>query len=489
MRGVWVCTVANLDWPSKSTLSPEKPEAQQKELIRILDTAKALRLNSVIFHVRSTGEAVYKSEIEPWSDYLTGQQGKPPAIDWDPLGFAIQEAHKRGLELHAWFNPYRLGLTAKPLHASHFAKRFPEKVKVYGRDWWMVPTDPDVKEHVKKVVLDVVKRYDIDGVHFDDFFYPYPVKAEGGSANVPFPDSEEYQAYRSSGGTLSKGDWRRFHVNDLIATVHREIKKVKPWVVFGISPFGIYRPNQPEGIKGLDQYNSIYADPLAWIKGGWCDYIAPQLYWNDRSPSIALGDGKCYSRLLKWWAEQATSPVKLFVGHYTDRIDPSERDWDAKEIPWQVQLARKTPGVSGQIHFRMRCLLKNTKNICDALQKTYAEVALPPCYVSSDPTHSVESIKQLEVKKSDKKCSLLWEPHSEFREPIRFWVLHAKQANQWRAIDIIGAQFCQYEIDLSALKGEPLEAVGVSALDFYRRESRLSSVALGEPNLCSASAP
>ena len=274
-RGVWVATVANIDWPSKPGLPAEK---QKVELLAILDKSAELKLNAVIFQVRPMADALYESKLEPWSEYLTGTLGKGPG--YDPLAFAVEEAHKRGLELHAWFNPYRARHPSAKSAApdDHITKKRPDLAKPYGTHFWMNPTHPDVQDHSLAVILDVVKRYDIDGVHIDDYFYPYKEKDAGGKV-IPFPDDDTWEAYQRSGGKLARDDWRRDAVNVFVKRMYAETKKAKPWVKVGISPFGIWRPGHPAGIAGLDQFAELYADAKLWFNEGWVDYFSPQLYW------------------------------------------------------------------------------------------------------------------------------------------------------------------------------------------------------------------
>jgi uncharacterized lipoprotein YddW (UPF0748 family) len=272
-RGAWVATVNNIDWPSK----PGLPTAQQKqELLAILNRCQQLKLNVVIFQVRPACDALYKSKIEPWSEYLTGQQGKAPEPSWDPLEFVIAEAHARGMELHAWFNPFRARhLTAfSPLSKDHISQTKPAWVKTYGKHLWLDPALPEVHDYSARVILDVVKRYDIDGVHIDDYFYPYREKDAAGK-EIPFPDWASWANYQRAGGKLSRDDWRRDNVNRFVARMYRDVKATKPWVQVGISPFGIYRPGNPPQIKGFDQYESIFADPKQWLVSGNLDYILP----------------------------------------------------------------------------------------------------------------------------------------------------------------------------------------------------------------------
>ena len=295
-RGVWVASVANIDWPSKRTLTTAE---QQAELIALLDQAAALKLNAVLFQVRPAADALYQSSIEPWSEYLTGAQGRAPVPFWDPLAFAVREAHARNLELHAWFNPYRARHTdaKSPLSRSHIAKTNPSLVKKYGGYLWMDPGERVVRERTIRVVLDVVKRYDIDGVHIDDYFYPYPETTRRGRP-IPFPDDVSWKRYRNGGGKLTRADWRRQNVDQLVEALHDGIHKVKPWVRFGVSPFGIWRPGYPAQVRGFDAYEQIYADARKWLREGWLDYFTPQLYWPTTKAA------QSYPVLLQWWAEE-----------------------------------------------------------------------------------------------------------------------------------------------------------------------------------------
>src|SRR5882724_12073739 len=265
-RGVWIATVANIDWPSKPGLTT----AQQKaELISLLSHAAQLKLNAVIFQVRPACDALYDSKIEPWSEYLTGVMGKAPEPFYDPLAFALEEAHKRGLELHAWFNPYRALHKSHSgnISAGHISRTHPELVRSYGEYLWLDPGEREVQEYSLRVVMDVVKRYDIDGVQFDDYFYPDPT-----GLNREFPDEASWRKYGVS-GKLSRADWRRENVNAFISRVYTSIKAAKPWVKFGVAPFGIWRPGEPAQITGFDAYASLYADSRKWLAEGWVDYF------------------------------------------------------------------------------------------------------------------------------------------------------------------------------------------------------------------------
>ena len=369
-RAVWVATVDNIDYPSK----PGLPVAKMKsEMIAILDKCAELNLNAVIFQVRPSADALYKSPLEPWSYYLTGEQGKAPEQGFDPLAFAIEESHKRGMELHAWCNPYRAKHPAQkgPMHQSHISNTHPSAVKTYGTYLWMDPAEKVVQDRSYDVFLDLVERYDLDGIHIDDYFYPYPI-TEGGK-KVDFPDSKTWQAYKASGGLLSKADWRRKNVDDFIKRVHFGIKAKKPWVKFGISPFGIYRPGYPETIKaGIDQYDELYADALKWYREGWCDYYTPQLYWPIAQTA------QSFPVLLNWWAENNPKGIHLWPGQFTSRTDPKGGNWKATEVTDQIALVRKHSGATGTVHFSMKALMNDWNGIAGQLKKAYPGPALVP---------------------------------------------------------------------------------------------------------------
>ena len=297
VRAAWVASVAHIDWPSRAGLTAAQ---QQQEIRAIVDRAGAMRLNVLIVQVRPAADALYPSPLEPWSEYLTGEQGRAPEPFWDPLAMWIEEAHRRGIELHAWFNPYRARHTSarSPEAPSHVAKTSPAIVKAYGDFLWMDPAEPEAARRTLAVVADVVRRYDIDGVHIDDYFYPYPVKAPGSDVETDFPDEPAWNAYLAGGGKLPRADWRRRNVDDLVRAMNDLVHREKPWVRFGVSPFGIGRPDRrPAGITGFSQYDRLYADVEAWVANGWLDYLAPQLYWKVDQP------GQQFEPLLDYWPQ------------------------------------------------------------------------------------------------------------------------------------------------------------------------------------------
>lgn len=360
-RGAWVATVNNIDWPSKPGLPVQQ---QQRELIQILDRCQQLKLNVVILQVRPACDALYPSPFEPWSEYLTGIQGGAPTPYWDPLAFAVAQAHARGLELHAWFNPFRArhGTGFSRPATNHISNTQPSIVRRYNRQLWLDPGLQATHDYSARVILDVVRRYDIDGIHIDDYFYPYP-EQDGAKKDIPFPDWASWQDYQKSGGKLSRDDWRRDNVNRFVARLYRDVKAVKAWVKVGISPFGIYRPGYPAQIKGFDQYESLYADPREWLARGTLDYLAPQLYWRIDAP------GQSFPVLLRWWAQNNPQRRLIVPGLNTTAIGAQRTSggWPASEIERQIQLARLQPGVAGHIHWNMGALMKDKGGVNQAL--------------------------------------------------------------------------------------------------------------------------
>lgn len=361
-RAAWVATVTNIDWPSKPGLSAED---QKKEAIAILDTAVSLHLNAIILQVRPHCDAMYSSKLEPWSYYLTGEQGRAPDPFYDPLSFWVEEAHNRGLELHAWFNPYRAHLPrgGETTETSIVEKRPGLAKKLSNGTYWLDPAKKEVQDHSFNVVMDVVRRYDVDGVHFDDYFYPY--------GDGSFPDDDTWVEYTNSGGSLSREDWRRDAVNTFIERVYEGIKLEKPLVKFGLSPFGIWRPGNPPSIAGFDQYNGLYADARLWLNNGWIDYWSPQLYWpvNQIPQSFPV--------LLGWWTRENTKGRNLWPGMIVGRMNNEK---GADEIVNQIMIERGfVPEGPGHIHFSMKAFLKDSSALSAGLKNgPYQKQSLVP---------------------------------------------------------------------------------------------------------------
>jgi uncharacterized lipoprotein YddW (UPF0748 family) len=369
-RAAWVATVGNIDWPSKPGLSTWD---QQRELLAILDKAVALKLNAIVFHIRPGADALYASPYEPWSQYITGRQGRAPEPPWDPLAFAVEQAHRRGIELHAWFNPYRAAYSRDTsIAATHVARTHPELVRAYGRFLWMDPGDPEVRRRSIRAVVDVVKRYDVDGVHIDDYFYPYPENDASGHP-IDFPDSATYARYVKRGGRLTKDDWRRSNVDQLIEALYTSVHAAKPWVKVGISPFGIWRPGNPPQIKGFDAYQAIYADSKKWLQAGWGDYFAPQLYWPIAPPE------QSFPVLYDWWLSQNTKARHIWPGLASYRVtEQSARHIPAREIIDEIDSMRVRGKDLGHILYNMTSLMKDPDSLDEKLAARYAEPALVP---------------------------------------------------------------------------------------------------------------
>jgi uncharacterized lipoprotein YddW (UPF0748 family) len=367
-RAAWIAHVSNIDWPSNKTLTAA---AQRSEFTNILDYHKAAGMNAVVVQVRSSCDATYQSDIEPWSEWLTGQQGRSPG--YDPLAFMIAETHKRGMEFHAWFNPYRavVSTTSSNIAASHVSNLHPDWIQTYNTIRVLDPGLPAVRQYVVGVIMDVVRRYDIDAVHFDDYFYPYP------QTGFVFADDNTFAA--NGRGIANKNDWRRDNVDLLIKTVSDSIKTAKKYVKFGISPFGIWRnqSSDPQGsaTNGLQSYSDIYGDSRKWIREGWVDYIAPQLYW-----SIGFTVAK-YEVLVPWWAGNA-SGRHVYIGQSSYRINSGGTDanWtQPAQMPNQLRLNRSTPSVFGSIYYNTKSLIANPLGFVDSLKNNlYKTPALIP---------------------------------------------------------------------------------------------------------------
>ena len=374
LRAAWVATVDNIDWPSRQGLSTAE---QQREMIAILDKLVELRMNAVFFQVRPAADALYDSRIEPWSEYLTGQMGRAPQPFYDPLAFTLVEAHKRGLELHVWINPYRSRYSMrKPTSSGHISRTRPTLVHKYGPYEWMDPGEPAVRTLTERVVFDIVRRYDIDGVHMDDYFYPYPEtrRIRRKLKEIPFPDDATYRRYRRGGGRLARDDWRRHNVDLLVKELYDGVHSLKPWVKFGISPFGIWRPGHPESVRGLDQYKVLFADAKKWLNEGWVDYLTPQLYWAADRPE------QRYDLLLRWWVGENLMGRHIWPGNYTGKIAfTNSSAWRTDEILEQIRLTRAQPGATGNVHFSMKVFQQNPDNLDERLQRdAYALPALVP---------------------------------------------------------------------------------------------------------------
>jgi uncharacterized lipoprotein YddW (UPF0748 family) len=476
-RGAWVASVANIDWPSRPGLTTWQ---QQAELLAILNRAVALNLNAVVLQVRPAADALYDSPHEPWSEYLTGVQGKAPEPYYDPLHFAVEEAHKRGLELHAWFNPYRArhpSARSEPAR-THIGIARPALVRQYGTYQWMDPGEPAVMEHTLRVVLDVVKRYDVDGIHVDDYFYPYPIRGPD-STDLAFPDSASYAKYVRGGGTLGRDDWRRRNVDVLMREMYRRTKAVKPWVKVGISPFGIWRPGYPAQITGFDAYSKLYADARKWLREGWVDYFVPQLYWP-----IAQ-QAQSYPVLLRWWMDENVKQRHLWPGHNASRA--ASGAWPPDELAEQVRLTR-TMGAGGDIHFSMRALMPAgdvrrdsvlvavatpppppaaAAALADRLHaQLYAEPALVPASPWLTNHRPARPVVRLAIDTATGEHVVRLTPQGNRR--VRWWTVRAFADGGWRTWVLPGTQ---RRLVVAPASASPPARVVVSAVDRFGMES------------------
>ena len=376
-RGVWIATVANIDWPLSGTDSWEK---QKKDYLALLDYYKGLHFNAVIVQIRTAGDALYPTKLAPWSKYLTGQQGTPPKTQEDPLTWLIDAAHQRGLEFHAWLNPYRatMDLNTAGLNPNHDFHKHRNWMLKYGTKWYYDPGLPEVKAHLLKIIDEVVDSYEIDAIHFDDYFYPYR------EPNLEFPDQASYAAYKKSG--QSKEDWRRQNVDELILALSETIKSKKPWVQFGISPFGVWR-NQSKDPKGSPtkagqtNYDDLFADVLLWMKNGWIDYLIPQLYWSMEHRLAS------HRILADWWSNNSYGvPVYLGNGPYKIR-DDSDVAWkEPKELISQVHYGRTLPQIQGNAFFSAKSMYIKNQDIAQLLKKeVYDRPVLPPAFEPKTP--------------------------------------------------------------------------------------------------------
>jgi uncharacterized lipoprotein YddW (UPF0748 family) len=387
-RAVWVATVNNIDWPSKPGLPTE---VQKQEAVDILNLQHSLGMNAVILQIRPAADAFYRSELEPWSRYLTGTPGKAPEPFYDPLEFWIDECHKRGMELHAWLNPFRVSQNfSQPLAGNHIAFQHPDWILKYGNLLYFDPGLPQTREFVTQVVKDMVSRYDVDAIHFDDYFYPYPLAED-------FPDTASFKFYNRGFLPENKSDWRRENVDIMIKMLNDTIKSVKPWVKFGISPFGVWRnqADDPRGSAtraGATNYNHLYADVIKWQEKGWIDYLLPQIYWQIGHPDVD------FELLARWWKNHAFNRA-MYIGHavYKSEKTSAVKAWTlAKELPDQIRLLRSIPGINGSAFYSSKHFNRDLMGFQDSLkQNLYKRAAIvPPMpWIDSIPPQPVSKIR------------------------------------------------------------------------------------------------
>lgn len=393
-RGAWLHVIGQNQWLNKT------PEQHKKYINQQLDILQEAGCNAVIFQVRPCADALYISDLETWSQYLTGKRGKAPSPLWDPMEYVIEEAHKRGMEFHAWLNPYRV--TAGPndvLPTNHLANREPKRFVKYGGQIFFDPAYQENRDFICEVVEDIVTRYDVDAIHIDDYFYPYPKDGKRFDA--------DQASYAKFGNGMEKKAWRRHNVDLLIEQLNSTIKNTKDWVRFGVSPFGIWRnkKNDPRGSdsNGLQNYDDLYADVLLWAKNGWIDYLAPQLYWNldlDVAPSRGLA---------KWWNDNANG-VDVYIGQDVRRTmntaDP--KNHDKNELDTKVRISRELPNVKGNIWWHGYWVTENMKGVKDSLAMKYqSTLALPPAY--GNKNLKPKKVSNLKLVKNNDRIFLTWD--------------------------------------------------------------------------------
>lgn len=419
-RGAWLHTVHQGQYARQTT------NENKAYLIRQLDSLQNAGVNAIIWQVRPSADAFYKSEIEPWSRFLSGKAGVAPNPVWDPLEFMVTESHKRGMELHAWLNPYRVTTSNnEKLPANHIYYKHPERFLKYDGKLYFDPGLPENREFINSVVRDIVRRYDIDAIHMDDYFYPYP------KPNVPFPDDKSYTKY---GNGMKLGDWRRHNVDLLIEGLNKTIKEEKPWVRLGISPFGIWRnkKSDPNGSEtsGLQNYDDLYADVLLWTKNGWVDYMLPQLYWeleHKRASTLVLAD---------WWDKNTNGRHMYFgqdVWKTMDKADLPPRV-NPSQLRHKIEISRNLPNVQGNCWWAGYAITKNHKGVCDSLTNDFqSTIALPPSFpwIKSEPLSAVRNLKI----KGDR---LTWEAPAKkgkTSDIVRYVVYQTKQGKNFELDD------------------------------------------------------
>jgi uncharacterized lipoprotein YddW (UPF0748 family) len=368
-RGVWIATVDNIDWPSRGMVNVD---SQKAEFIRQLDMHQRNGMNAVIVQVRPAADAFYPSQYEPWSQWLTGVQGRAPSPYYDPLKFMIDEAHKRGMEFHAWCNPYRanFNIPSSSIAPDHITRKHPEWFITYGEAKYFDPANKQAREFVVNVISDIVRRYDVDAIHMDDYFYPYRIPGK------EFPDEA---SYKRSGSNLSKPDWRRANVDTIIRMISTAIKNIKPYCKFGVSPFSVWRNKNvdrdgSDTQSGVSNYDDLYANILLWMQEGWIDYVAPQLYLEIGHDRIA------YEKILDWWSKHSYGR-HIYIGHGIYRVNERNKAWkNVNELPNQIKLLRSYPNVQGSIYFSSTTFNSNPNGWNDSLQNNYyrTPAIIPP---------------------------------------------------------------------------------------------------------------
>jgi len=471
MRAVWIATVANIDWPSQRNLTSK---AQREEMRKMLDELTKNNINAIVLQIRPTADAFYTSTLEPWSHWLTGKQGVRPADFYDPLQFVIEEAHKRCIDVHVWLNPYRVTNSdnLNVLSKSHLYYKNKDLFVKYGDKYYFDPGLDATRDILNRVVEDVVEGYDIDEGHFDDYFYPYRVAGE------EFPDEASFKKFPRGFAPNQKDDWRRNNVNLVIAELQQTIKSIKPWVEFGISPFGVWRNDNvdPRGSAtraGVQNYDDLYADILKWLQEGTIDYVVPQLYWEIGKK---VAD---YEVLVKWWSENSFGK-NLYVGLYASQLGTSKTPeaWrKGNELTRQLNMNKSYPQVDGAVYFSASGFTKNKQGLNDSLQSNYYKYpAICPVNrnIQGESSAQPQNIRTL---KDGDNAYLVWdEVNEEGGCAVAYYVVYAfkgKKIGDLNDASNIVARTTENCIDLRELdkKFKGTYSFVVTAINRYKHES------------------
>lgn len=469
-RAVWIATVVNIDWPIKASDSLEK---QKSDFLTILDTYQKLNYNAVIVQIRSVGDALYPSILAPWSRYLTGKEGKAPNANFDCLQWMISESHRRGFEFHAWLNPYRatFDLKTETLSPSHDLIKYPQWMIEYGGKYYYNPALPEVQQHLTSIVEEVVIKYDIDAIHFDDYFYPYKING------IEFNDTASYQKY---GNGLSKSDWRRQNVSSFVQSISACIKKHKPWVQFGISPFGVWRnksvdPKGSDTQSGQTNYDDLFADPLDWMNKNWIDYILPQLYWSIDHKTAS------YSKLMKWWSQNTPSNTALYIGNSTYKIkSDSDKKWNnIYEIPNQIDLTRSYPNVQGNGFYSAKWFVDKNQDVVKLLSENQFKYPALPLPVPNLKKNISETLEISSINKDKDTFYISFQPLKQLAKARYIVVYSAQDSSKINIADpsqILAKMaleqndpFMQIKLAESILKDSSVLAF--TFVDYYANES------------------
>ncbi|MEA3452472.1 MAG: family 10 glycosylhydrolase [Bacteroidota bacterium] len=491
-RGVWITTVKRLDFPSRNNLNADELKL---EITNIIDSCKALGMNAIVFQIRPAADAFYKSDYEPWSEWLTGKQGRAPSPYFDPMEFMIEETHKRKMQFHAWINPFRAVATFSKAHvvSNHISKTKSNWFFNYGVNKYFDPGIPEVRNYIALIISDIVRRYDIDAIHFDDYFYPYPIKNSQNQI-IDIPDKDTYKKYGNGFSNIK--DWRRDNINKFVKQISDSINNISPWVRFGISPPGVWRNKgydaDGSATLGLAAYDWLFADVLLWIKNDWIDYVTPQLYWH-------IGHKRAnFTILLDWWVKHNYN-TDLYIGLNIHTIDKTGKDrhWgNPNEIPQQIKLIESYAKVKGFILFRYKSLSPNPLGIKDALRKKYYKDTTQVVLITKkqipdlDTFKVVPKINNLVIPKPSKpkniykyrianEISITWESN-KFEEKIAYYNIYRFEKNKIEELDSTNLFLRSYKDYFRFKRNKNIVLFGkkytfiITAINQYGKESDAS---------------